>query len=152
MYDATSPSGLRWASDGYNNSYRVGDVAGATVSGKNGYYQIQVQGKKYMTHRVVYFIVHGYWPENVDHIDGNRQNNKITNLRGVSKRVNLCNLSKAKGFHFSKADRKFVAQICSFGVNKTLGRFDNILDARAAYLRAKSEEHDIVPGVGYPGN
>lgn len=150
VYDETSPSGLRWAVDGYRSKYKAGDIAGATHSGRTGYYQIQVRGKKYMTHRVVFFLVHNYWPENVDHIDGNRLNNNISNLRGVSKRENLCNLSKARGFYFNKQERKFVAQICNYGVNKTLGYFNNMLDARAAYLRAKVDEHNIVPGVGYP--
>lgn len=150
VYDETSPSCLRWAVNGYNNSYRAGDVAGATVSGKNGYHQIMINKKKYMTHRVVYFILHGTWPENVDHINGNRQDNRAENLRGVTKRVNLCNLPKAVGFYLNKSTGKFVAQICSHGKNKNIGTFDTPFEARAAYLHAKMKEHNIVPGVGYP--
>lgn len=152
VYDETSPSCLRWAVDGYRNSFRKGDVAGATVSGKNGYFQIVIRGRKYMTHRVVYFLLHGEWPETVDHVNGNRQDNRKSNLRGVSKRTNLCNLSKAVGFYLHKPSGKFIAQICNFGKNRTIGSFDTPFEARAAYLSAKVNEHNIVPGVGYPGN
>lgn len=152
VYDESSPSCLRWAVDGYRNSYRKGDVAGATVSGKNGYFQIVIRGKKYMTHRVVYFLLHNKWPDSVDHINGDRQCNLASNLRGVSKRVNSRNLTKAVGFHFNKQTGKFVAQICNYGKNRTIGSFDTPFEARAAYLSAKVNEHNIVPGVGYPTN
>lgn len=118
MYDPTSPSGLRWKVDGYNNSYKAGDVAGCTHSGATGYYQIVIRGKKYLSHRVVYFLVYGEWPDTVDHINGNRKDNRIENL-------------------------------CSHDKNRTIGSFDTALDARAAYLRAKLEEHGFVPGVVY---
>ena len=150
MYDPTSPSGLRWKVDGYNNSYRAGDVAGCTHSGATGYNQIVIRGKKYMSHRVVYFLVHGEWPDTVDHINGNRKDNRIENLRAATMRQNLCNMTRAKGFYFSKVKNKFVAQICSYGKTRTIGSFDTVLDARAAYLQAKLEEHGFVPGVVYP--
>lgn len=150
MYDPTSPSGLRWKVDGYRNTYKAGDVAGCTHSGVTGYYQIVVRGKKYMSHRVVYFLVYGEWPDTVDHINGNRKDNRIENLRAATKRQNLCNLTKARGFYFAKQPGKFVAQICNYGKNRTIGSFDTALDARAAYLRAKLEEHSFVPGVVYP--
>lgn len=149
-YDSTSPSGLRWKVDGYNNCYKAGDIAGDTCSGPTGYYQIVIRGKKYMSHRVVYFLLHNEWPETVDHINGDRMDNRAENLRAASMRQNLCNLTKAKGFYYNKVAKKFVAQICNFGKNKTLGSFDTALDARAAYLRAKLDEHGFVPGVVYP--
>ncbi|MDJ3280084.1 HNH endonuclease [Salmonella enterica] len=102
-----------------------------------------------MSHRVVYFLVHGEWPDTVDHINGNRKDNRIENLRAATKRQNLCNLTKARGFYFAKQQGKFVAQICNYGKNRTIGSFNTALDARAAYLRAKLEEHGFVPGVVY---
>lgn len=98
---------------------------------------------------MVYFLVHGEWPDTVDHINGNRKDNRIENLRAATKRQNLCNLTKARGFYFAKQQGKFVAQICNYGKNRTIGSFDTALDARAAYLRAKLEEHGFVPGVVY---
>ncbi|MHB5821934.1 HNH endonuclease signature motif containing protein, partial [Klebsiella pneumoniae] len=66
-----------------------------------------------MSHRVVYFLVHGEWPDTVDHINGNRKDNRIENLRAATKRQNLRNLTKARGFYFAKQQGKFVAQICN---------------------------------------
>ena len=152
VYDETSPSCLRWAVDGYHNKYRKGDVAGATYSGKAGYYQIQINGKKYLTHRVVYFIVHGVWPEYVDHINGDKLDNRESNLRSVTHRTNMRNTTKAKGFYYHKQSKRFIAQISHDSVQYNKGSFDNILDARAAYLRAKRKEHYVIPGVGYPIN
>ena len=57
----------------------------------NGYHLGAVLGISMKAHRVIWAIVHSEWPEFVDHIDGNRSNNRIENLRSVTKAENQQN-------------------------------------------------------------
>ena len=120
-----------------SNRVKAGDRAGY---GKT-YMYVKYQGVEYAIHRLVHEMYKGSIPEGfvVDHIDGDPTNNRVENLRAVSRHINSHNLSKerAKGYH--KQGSKYVAQI---GVNRkyyTLGRFDNPESARQAYLKAKKE-------------
>ena len=79
----------------------------------------------------------------IDHIDGNRINNHISNLRIVSKQQNQFNRTKAKGFHFNKRIKKYQAYI---GVNSKmilLGLYTTEEEAHQAYLNAKIIYHPI---------
>ena len=60
-------------------------------AGKKRYERITVDGKAYALHRMVYLWNHGYLPEIIDHIDGNRENNKIENLREATQQQNCLN-------------------------------------------------------------
>ena len=67
---------------------RAGDVAGTRSS--HDYWQISIRDKVYSAHRLAWFYVHGTWPSRViDHIDGDRMNNRIDNLRDVSTKENI---------------------------------------------------------------
>jgi hypothetical protein len=95
--DETSPTGLSWRIDirsGHKNNFimaRKGTPAGTMTV--HGYYTISVGGKVYPAHRIVYLLVHGEVPTNrlIDHIDNNRANNKILNLRLASPKQNARN-------------------------------------------------------------
>lgn len=90
-YDETSPSFLRWkASSRYHNS---SDVAGKIY--KNGYYTVNVNYGTYTVHSIIYKLLGGDIPEgsSVDHLDRNKENNCISNLRCVSVSVNNRNMS-----------------------------------------------------------
>ena len=90
-YDA-STGGFTWLVD--LKKVKTGDVAGCVNS--RGYRLITVDQVSYRAHRLVILYVHGYMPENlVDHIDRNRDNNRISNLREVS---NQCNSRNCKVF------------------------------------------------------
>lgn len=66
------------------------DSVAGTVD-KKGYIRITVLGKEVMAHRLAWLYVHGTWPENqIDHIDENKSNNAITNLRVVTNGENCC--------------------------------------------------------------
>jgi len=95
-------------------------------------------------HRLGWFLHYGTLPTNqLDHIDGNRTNNRIENLRNVNNQQNHFNMTKAKGYHWHKATNKFKAEIMKNGKNIFLGLFDDPLEARAAYLEAKKKYHVI---------
>ena len=70
----------------------IGDAL-RSVSG-NGYLKGSVDGKQYKVHRLVFLYFHGFMPSQVDHIDGNRKNNKIKNLREATSAQNNQNIMK----------------------------------------------------------
>lgn len=69
-----------------------GDDAGICVD-RNGYHLIRVKGKAYLLHRVIWMINFGDIPEGlmIDHIDGDKGNNKISNLRTATRAQNIWN-------------------------------------------------------------
>lgn len=103
-----------------------------------------------MAHRLAWFYVNGVWPKgHIDHIDGNKTNNSIDNLRDVSRSMNLQNQKKAHrgkssglplGVHLSRGGR-FMAQLRVNGKNKSFGTFDTPESAHEAYLQAKEYYH-----------
>lgn len=94
-YSEQSPSGLIWKIDIYsgenytNLRVKKGSVAGSNKSAKK-YWVVIHKGKGYRTHRIVWTILKGEISEgmHVDHIDRNKSNNRIENLRLVSNTVN----------------------------------------------------------------
>lgn len=95
-YCENSKSGLRFKRDGLARSskgrFKAGDEAGTKLS--TGYYSVQLNGKNYMAHRVVWVLLNGsIGREIIDHKDKNRSNNKIENLRLVTHSINGKNSS-----------------------------------------------------------
>ena len=118
----------------------------------NGYLHFTVDGVKWGAHRLAWLYVHGQWPDgDIDHIDGNRRNNALANLRDVSRSTNLQNLRCAKshnkstgllGAHFHRQSGRYTSRIQTNGRDKHLGTFDTPEAAHAAYIAAKRELHE----------
>lgn len=114
-----------------------GDKAGR-ING-NGYDEISIDCVRYKAHRLAWLYVYDKWPEkNLDHIDGNRSNNKISNLREATQSQNMSNRSKTiintsgyKGVHFRR--KKFEAYIRILGKRIDIGRFNSAEAAAIAY-------------------
>ncbi len=124
---------------------RAGEHPG---SADNGYLKIGIDGRKYRAHRLAWFYLHGEWPPIfIDHIDRDRNNNKASNLRCVTKAENCRNRSavsgKFVGTAFQKQTGKWTAQIRSNGKNYHLGYFRCETAAHLAYLKAKPKFHTI---------
>lgn len=132
------------------NRWRVfsGDIAGGV--GLQGYVIITVERRTYRAHRLAWLWVHGVWPAaDIDHINGNRADNRLVNLRDVDRQTNLQNLTKAKthnktgllGVCYSARDKRWIAQIKAPGAPRVLGYFKSPKEAQDAYLEAKRLWH-----------
>lgn len=93
-YDESSPTGLRYNRDIPRSKVSKGDHTGLSTG--NTYYKVSIKGKFYQAHQVVWFLHGNEIPEGLelDHIDGDRLNNKIENLRLVTKSQNQWNTGK----------------------------------------------------------
>jgi HNH endonuclease/AP2 domain len=107
---------LTWKIPPKNNQVSAGDSVGGVS--EQGYIRFSLGGVKYMAHRVVYAMLTGLQPEEVDHIDGDRQNNKIDNLRAATKSTNqrnvkrkINNTSGFTGVYWHKQRQRWVATI-----------------------------------------
>lgn len=129
------------------NSARAGTTAG-TVQAR-GYIVIGINGRARLAHRLAFLYMTNSWPPaHVDHINGNRRDNRWVNLRPVTQAEN--NLNKqapthsktgVKGIHWHKAARKWQAQIVKDGTTHYLGLFHTFEDAQAARITAATRIH-----------
>lgn len=66
---------------------------------RTGYRRVMINYKMYLAHRLIWLLHYGEWPkQHIDHIDGNPGNNRLENLRDVSRSVNLRNNWKARRY------------------------------------------------------
>ena len=105
-----------------------------------GYKTGSVLGKKVFAHRVIWAIETGVWPSEIDHIDGQKDNNVFSNLRIATRTENLRNTrsrssstSQYLGVCWDTRNRKWLAQIVVCKKTKLLGRFISETDAAKAY-------------------
>lgn len=133
-----------WLVGGGRNS------AGAVAGHKGDRYRhIGVLGITTRVHRLVWFWHHGKWPDHgIDHINGDRFDNRIENLRDVPQKINNQNWRKARkdskcglaGVRMGEC--AWVASIFSNGKNYHLGSFATKEAAHDAYLQAKRKYHE----------
>lgn len=127
----------------------IGNVKKGSVAGcvnRKGYRYIGIDGVLYRANRLAWAYVNGELPKGqVDHIDGNRLNDSISNLRDVSAEENQRNrksgnknsTSSLLGVSYHKQTGKWRAQLC-ITTTKHLGLFDTEQEAHNAYLEAKN--------------
>lgn len=115
---------------------------------KTGYVRAKLLNKKYLAHRLAWFIAHKQWPQGqIDHVNGNRSDNRIANLRVVDHSGNSQNRrGKQKNnqsgyFGVHASGKKWRAQIRINKKLKHLGLFDTPELASMAYIEAKRSIH-----------
>jgi len=108
-----------------------------------GYVMVGIDGETHPAHRIIFLLHHGYCSEFIDHIDGNRSNNKIENLRPATHNENArnCktpshNTSGFKGVCWDKRKNKWMAYITVNNKLKFLGYHEKIENAHLAYISA----------------
>ncbi len=137
-----------------NSRAPIGYIVGTQT--KYGYIQVQVRGKSYLAHRVAWLITYGEWPvEHLDHINGNVQDNRLSNLRQATNaqnryntKLNIRNKIGLKGVSFAKDRNKWAAHISANGRSRTLGYFATPEEAHAAYCKAAKELHGEFANFG----
>ena len=133
--DFSSPHWMRvW------NTKNAGKEAGWV--GRDGYRRLGINRVYFLSHRVVWVMAYGYWPEEIDHFDQDRQNNLLTNLRDVPHQVNSMNTSRMRnntsgctGVHRNRHGN-WGAEFQLQGVRTWLGTFKNFNDAVKAIKNA----------------
>jgi hypothetical protein len=128
----------------------IGSVAGTTRPASTGYQTISVNRKRYYAHRLAWLYMTGEWPAVIDHINGDKTDNRWANLRSVTLKLNVQNIRQARannatgylGVYFCKTTGRYRAMLRSGKKQRHLGRFDTPEEAYAAYLAAKREHHE----------
>jgi hypothetical protein len=122
---------------------KSGGVAGTPTS--NGYTNICVNRKIYKAHRLAWLYVYGTLPSNqVDHMNGVKNDNRIVNLRQATNFENAQNHASL-GVHLHKEKNKWQARIRVKDKRLHLGYFESKQDAICAYLSAKEIHHQFQP-------
>lgn len=147
-----SESGIfTWIDASKFQANKNGKEAGRVNS--KGYRTIRIEGKEYNAHRLAWLYVYGSFPKDeVDHINCEKLDNRICNLREASRNQNAqnfpmkCEWSKSGVRGVLKYANSFRAQIYANGKSIKLGSFDSAESAAEAYLKAKRELHPFFAG------
>lgn len=136
-YDASTGK-LYWKISVDNGKTKMNTEAGCKV---NGYIVVMIRYESYYAHRLIWILINGSIDNNlmIDHIDRDRSNNRINNLRLVGASGNVRNSSRHKnntsgvvGVAWSKNEHRWIAYIRVANKRKHLGYFYTIEDAAAA--------------------
>lgn len=129
---------------GYKN--KIGKEAG--YPHKDGYWRIELDGKSYKRSRIIFLMFHGYLPNMVDHIDTNRNNDCLDNLRAADALRNAWNSKtkststlKVKGVSYHSRDKVFQARIRHEGKEKYLGVFSCLKEAEKCVREFREKYH-----------
>ena len=133
-----------------------GNIKAGTEAGtfdKHGYRQICLDRKFYFAHRLAWLFAYGQWPTGeIDHINRVRCDNRLSNLRTVTRSENCQNVglqrnntSGQRGVYWNKRDKYWQVRIIVCGKYNHVGCFKSLENARAAYLDAAKKFHTHNP-------
>lgn len=144
-YDKNSGE-LRWKQNELVRKDLRGQIAGWLS--QDGYRYLKIDNKRLCAHRVVWMLYHKEIPDQIDHINMDRADNRIANLRNACIAENNRNRTKQsnntsgfKGVTFHKSTKKYHAKIMVNKVRHSLGYFENAETASVAYQNASRELH-----------
>ena len=136
---------LYWKEDRYSQKCK-GKMSGTQDS--NGYLRVRVRelGNAILVHRIVFAMHHGYFPEFVDHIDGNKSNNRIENLREATKAENcrnaktpVHNTSGVKNVSWYRRNKKWGVCLSINNRKRFFGLYDDLELADLVAHEARSK-------------
>jgi hypothetical protein len=133
---------IRWAAKVPRSKTKIGDIAGSVM--RDGYRRVIVHGKFVLAHRLAWLMYYGKFPENeIDHINRNRADNRICNLREATRSQNCMNRNnryrEASSRYYTKhKSGKF--QVCVKG--RYIGLFETERDATKIVLEVLKNDAD----------
>ncbi|WP_333906863.1 HNH endonuclease [Delftia acidovorans] len=146
-YDPATGIFTRTSTRGLSDRWKKGQSAGSPVKG--AYVQIWLLGRLYQAHRLAWLVNYGVWPsKHIDHINGNRHDNRIANLRESDDLLNMQNIRKPHKDNklgvlgVKLYNGRYVARIYVQGKERSLGSYDTAEEAHQAYLKAKRAMHE----------
>lgn len=133
--------------------HHVGDRADFLVTGggAKGYRRVSVDSMRFLAHRAAWLYLHGTWPvDEIDHINGDRGDNRIANLRCVPRGVNAENIRRPRadntsgflGVYWHKQNKKWCARVTVKGRAYYVGFSASAEEAHCAYVEAKRRLHE----------
>ena len=133
--------------------HQVGDRADFPINfgPMQGYRRLGLDSRRFLAHRLAWLYVHGEWPSmHIDHINGDKGDNRIANLRDASPRINAenkrnpreSNSSGYLGVYQPKNYQKWIARLQVRGKGMHIGVFETPEEAHSAYLNAKRKHHE----------
>lgn len=135
----------------YQNGNLVRKSTGKTALcniGKHRYKRITINGKTYSLHRIIYLWNHGYLPKIIDHIDGNKENNCIENLREATQQQNCVNRkhhsnskSPYKNVYWNKTAKKWAVVMSIKHKRNYFGVFEDLELADLVAQEARNKYH-----------
>lgn len=135
-----------WKKLNKTSNRKLGQRAGSLHN--KGYRHIRLHNKLYLEHRLAWLYTYGYFPKVIDHIDGNKLNNKLSNLRECTQAQNMWNtsiikntLSKVKGVSYVKLLKKWIVRVQINKNRKTIGYFDDLELAELVAIEARIKYH-----------
>lgn len=127
-----------------NSRAREGDIVNSYSDG--GYLKVKINRRMYKVHRIIWFMQYGYWPDEIDHINGIKDDNRLENLREVNHEENCKNrlmrrdnTSGVTGVSFEKRRNRWIARTSINGKEKYLGSFKNLEEAEQRVIDARGE-------------
>ena len=132
----------------------AGSIAGSIHN--KGYLMVRLKGNGYLAHRIVWLLTYGKYPNGmIDHIDGNKLNNSIYNLRDVNESINKKNSKKYSnntsgyaGVKFNKKYNRWSACYRSENKNFHIGSFDTAQEANKAVIKAREANGEFTKRHG----
>lgn len=141
---------FRWKVNTSNSQAFAGDIAGWM---QKGYRIIKVDNLTLRAHRLAWLYMHGVFPTSIlDHINRDKSDNRICNLREVSYSENTQNQglkknnkSGVKGVYWRSRDKCWIASIRVHGKSSHIGQFKSLNEAAEAYAKAAAKQHTANP-------
>lgn len=131
-----------------NKQYLVGQEVGCVHP--TGYRHVTWMNKPHKVHRLIFLLEYGYLPKEIDHINGDRQDNRIENLREVTRSQNqfnktMCknNTSGTRGVSWHKKSDSWVVRVCANGKSKSIGYFKDLELAGLVADEARAIYHGV---------
>lgn len=129
-----------------NKQYLVGKEVGSIHP--TGYRHVTWMGKPHKVHRLIFLLEHGYLPKEIDHINGDRLDNRLENLREATRSENQCNrgalasnTSGYPGVTWHKKSKAWAVRVMKNGKTRALGYFKDLELAGLVATEARSLYH-----------